>query len=184
VRSDYAVVIACLTVPEDINQFTHEENLVTKKEKTMNTNRKAAKLAVLALVLMATVALLATSSVAQDLKVKREITIAQLAGPWQIAVAGNTGCGVSSLLFTGTLNSSGVATGTLTGSSAGCGSNSTTETFTILSLGSDGTGTAGLSCGSGCGWKFNIKVSPNKQVFNLVDVSDGGSNVLAGTAVK
>jgi hypothetical protein len=150
----------------------------------MNTNQRAAKLTVLAVVLIATVALLATSSTAQDQKVRPKITISQLAGPWQIAVAGNTGCGVSSLLFNGTLNSSGVAVGTLTGSSAGCGSNTTTETFTILSLNATGSGTAGLSCGSGCGWLFNIQVSPNKQMFNLVDVSDGGANVLAGTAVK
>lgn len=115
---------------------------------------------------------------------KPPITIAQLAGTWQIAVAGNTGCGVSSILFKGTLNTSGTGTGTFTGSSAGCGSSSTTETFSIISLDTKGNGTAGLTCGSGCGFIFNIQVAKNKQMFNMVDVVDGGSNVLAGTAVK
>lgn len=86
------------------------------------------------------------------------------------------------LAFTGTMNSSGVATGTLTGSS-GCGPSSNTQTFTITGLAANGSGTAGLTCGPGCGWTFNIQVSPNKQVINLVDVTDP-NNWLAGTAVK
>jgi hypothetical protein len=112
------------------------------------------------------------------------ITVAQLAGPWQIAVSGNTGCGVTSLLYNGKLDSTGKSTGTLTFSSAGCGLTTTTETFNILSLSGNGSGTAGLTCGAGCGWVFTIQVSKTKQVINLVDVSDGGTNVLAGTAVK
>jgi len=42
------------------------------------------------------------------------MTVAQLAGPWQIAAVGNTGCGIMSQLFTGTMNSSGTAVGTFT----------------------------------------------------------------------
>jgi hypothetical protein len=105
-----------------------------------------------------------------------------LAGPWQVAVVGNTGCGISSLLYSGTLNAQGKSSGTLTFNS-GCGLSNTTETFDILSLKSDGSGTAGLTCGSGCGWIFNIQVSPNRQVMNMVDVTDA-NNWLAGSAVK
>ena len=150
----------------------------------MNTKRTSMRKVVLALLLAVTVAAVVPVSAAQNVKVRPAITVAQLAGPWQIAVVGNTGCGVSSLLFTGTLNASGTATGTLTGSSAGCGPGSSTQTFTITSLSSNGSGTAGLTCGSGCGWTFSIQVSPNKQVFNLVDVTDPAGNILAGTAVK
>ncbi|PYX32388.1 MAG: hypothetical protein DMG80_08435 [Acidobacteria bacterium] len=145
----------------------------------MNPRRKSTRFAVLGLLLLATVGSLVGVSAAAP-----PITIAQLAGPWQVAVTGNTGCGVSSLLYNGKLDSIGHSTGTLTGSSAGCGSSTTTETFNILTLNGNGSGTAGLTCGAGCGWVFNIQVSRNKQVINMVDVHDGGSNVLAGTAVK
>lgn len=145
----------------------------------MNTRRKSTRFAVLGLFLLATVASLVGVSAAAP-----PITVAQLAGPWQVAVSGNTGCGVSSLLYTGKLDSTGQSTGTLTGSSAGCGSSTTTQTFNILSLNGNGSGTAGLTCGTGCGWTFNIQVSRNKQVINLVDVVNGGANVLSGTAVK
>jgi hypothetical protein len=111
------------------------------------------------------------------------ITMGQLAGPWQIALVGNTGCGQTALLFSGSLNASGTATGTLTGSS-GCGSSSSPrQTFTITSLNANGSGTANLTCGSGCGWNFDIQVAANGQTFDLVDVANGGANVLAGTAI-
>jgi hypothetical protein len=125
---------------------------------------------------------LATFGSATDVKTKPPITVSQLAGNWQLAVVGNTGCGTSSLLFTGTMNSAGVASGTLTANS-GCGETSNSQTFTILSLKHNGSGTAGLTCGSGCGWTFNLQVSPNRQVINLVDVTDP-NNWLAGTVVK
>ncbi len=70
------------------------------------------------------------------------------------------------------------------GNSFACGPSSNTQTFTTESLNTNGTGTAGLTCGVGCGWTFNIQVGPNKQVFNLVDVVDVAGNNLAGTAVK
>jgi hypothetical protein len=115
-------------------------------------------------------------------KAKSPMTIAGLAGPWQVAVVGNTGCGISSLLFTGTLNAQGKSTGTLTAND-GCGLSISTESFNILSLNTNGSGTAGLTCGSGCGWLFNIQVSPSRLVFNMVDVTDP-NNWLAGSAVK
>lgn len=145
----------------------------------MNTLRKSKLFLVLAL-LVVTVGSLAGVSVAAE---RPAITIAQLSGPWQIALVGNTGCGVTSLQFNGTLNTSGTSTGTLTDSS-GCGLTSSTATFSIITLNTNGSGTAGLTCGTGCGWTFNIQVTINKQMFNLVDVVNSGSNVLAGTAVK
>src|SRR5262249_943883 len=123
------------------------------EERTMkNFNSKR-----LAVLVLAAVALLSTAAIAQEAKQEKPaapppITIAQLAGPWQIAIVGNTGCGVNSMLFNGKLSTTGVATGTLVGSSAGCGSSTTTETFTIISLKPNGSGTAGLTCGAGCGW--------------------------------
>jgi hypothetical protein len=124
--------------------------------------------------------LLAGTAVKQ---VEEAMTIAQLAGPWQISLAGNTGCGASSLDFTGSLNTSGVAAGALTGSSTGCTSSTSPQTLTITSLGMNGSGTANLSCGSGCGWDFEIQVSPDRQRFNLVDTTNF-ANGLAGTAVS
>jgi hypothetical protein len=150
----------------------------------MNTPRKSMRRAMMAAILLVSLASLVTPGAAQEVKARPEITVSQLAGPWQIGIVGNTGCGESSMMFTGTLSASGVATGTLTGNSYACGPSTTTQTFTILSLSSNGSGTAGLTCGSGCGWTFYIQVSPNKQVFNLVDVVDVNGNNLAGTAVK
>jgi hypothetical protein len=170
-----------------------KENKI-EKEKVMNAHtqngnttqyrRQSARFALLAVLLLATVGSLVTLSAAQDVKAKPAITIAQLAGPWQIGIVGNTGCGESSMIFTGTLNTSGVAVGTLTGNSAACGPSTSSQTFTITSLSTNGSGTAGLTCGAGCGWTFYIQVSPNKQVFNLVDVTDVNGNNLGGTAVK
>jgi hypothetical protein len=156
-------------------------NPKNEKGNTMKNHRQPGRLAVLAVLLLVTVGSLVTLSAAQAKM--SPITIAQLAGPWQIALIGTTGCGSSSLLFTGTLNSSGTAVGTLIGSS-GCGLEGTsTQTLTIRSLGANGSGVANLTCGSNCGWDFFIQVSPNKQVFNLVDL-DASNNYLGGTAVK
>lgn len=137
-----------------------------------------------ALLLVTTTTFFPSVSWSQAAKAQPQITIAGLAGPWQLVLVGNTGCGTTSILFTGTLNSSGVATGTLTGSS-GCGVTSTTQTFTINSLNANGSGTANLTCGSGCGWDLTIQVNPARNVMNLVDVSASNpGNYIAGTAVK
>jgi hypothetical protein len=148
----------------------------------MKAHHNSLRGAVAALLLLVAVAALANVSSA-EVKPKAEVTLSQLAGPWVITVVGNTGCGQSSMLFSGTLNSSGTSVGTLIGSS-GCGlEKSSTQTFTIRSLDTNGSGTANLTCGSDCGWDFFIQVSPNTQVFNLVDL-DASDNYLAGTAVK
>ncbi len=105
-----------------------------------------------------------------------------LAGTWQITLGGVTGCGQSTELANITLNSNGSGTGTLQ-THGSCGDSSlTAQTFTISSLKTNGSGTAGLSCGTGCGWAFTIQVSPDRSTFNLVDITDPG-NFLEGTAV-
>jgi hypothetical protein len=151
-------------------------------QSTLKPQPRSVRAAFLAVLVLITISSLATLSAAADAKAKRLITVAQLAGPWQIGIVGNTGCGFSSLLVDVTLNASGTGTASLTGHS-GCGDNTSSQTFKINSLNSNGTGTAGLTCGSGCGWNFIIQVAPNKQVFNLVDVTDP-SQYLAGTAAK
>jgi hypothetical protein len=119
-------------------------------------------------------------------------TLQALAGTWQATLLGNTGCGLQSMLVTFTLNSSGQATDAantghfLNGGDAGCqdGATSSGNTFSITSLNSDGSGTAGLSCGSDCGWTFQIQVSRDGTEFNLVDVDpQNPNNLLQGVAI-
>ena len=83
---------------------------------------KSRRMTVLIMLLMASVGslLLGTAPEAKA----QSITLAKLAGPWQIAFLGNTGCGASSMRFSRTMNASGVATGVLSGSSTGCPSGS------------------------------------------------------------
>lgn len=107
-----------------------------------------------------------------------------LSGPWAISLIGDTGCGPTTLLATGSLDSNGTGTVTLRGHS-GCGNSTSTEKFQILTLNANGSGTAGLTCNNqtGCGWTFTIQVSPERSVFSLVDITDVGNNRLQGTAV-
>ena len=147
----------------------------------MSTNSKSIRIPLLIALLLTRVGALVTVGNAAEVKAPSAITMSQLAGPWEIALAGNTGCGASSMLFAGNLNATGVATGTLVFSSVQCGSSSGVQTFTITSLNSHGSGTANLSCGTNCGWNFNIQVAANEQTFSLVDLNR--TNGLAGTAV-
>ncbi len=58
-------------------------------------------------------------------------------------------------------------------------------TFTIQSLSANGSGTAFLSCGTGCGWNLNIQVAHNGQMFNMVDVTTGNpGNFVEGSAIR
>jgi hypothetical protein len=109
---------------------------------------------------------------------------ADLAGPWAITLIGNTGCGMSTMRATGTLNSAGVGVFTLRGHTTGCSDGVSTEKFTIQTLDSVGSGTAGLTCNNqvGCGWIFKIQVSPDRSMFNLVDLTDP-QNLLEGVAI-
>jgi hypothetical protein len=115
------------------------------------------------------------------------IAVSDLTGSWQATIYGSTGCGIGTTVLSFTLNSSGIASNVNeTYHTTGCGDGgATTNTFTILSLSHDGHGTAGLSCGSGCGWNFDIQVSPDRSTFNLVDVySLNPGNFQAGVAIN
>lgn len=118
------------------------------------------------------------------------IKIRDLAGPWQAAlVYSNTGCGPASGLVNFTLDSNGSThSATLvfhSGFGPGCGDSTSTQTFTIQTLNPDGSGTANLSCGSGCGWEFTIQVDRHRSIFNLVDVDPmNPGNFVAGTAIR
>ena len=118
------------------------------------------------------------------------IKIRDLAGPWQAALLwSNSGCGPASGLVNFTLDATG-STNSATfvghaGAGPGCGDKTTTQTFTIHTLNPNGSGTAGLTCGVGCGWEFNIQVDRHRSIFNLVDVDPmNPGNFVAGTAIR
>jgi|SRR5580704_10317280 hypothetical protein len=79
----------------------------------------------------------------------------------------------------------GIGEATETSHTAGCGdSTSTGNTFTIETLNADGSGTANLTCGTGCGFNYSIQVSPDRSVINLVDASSANpGNFQIGTAI-
>ena len=145
----------------------------------MNYHRKPARL-----VLLAVLALVTVVSVVKLRASIGTVTKADLSGSWQAALVGSSGCGTGSMLVNFTLNASGTGTATITGHSTGCG-NSTTSglPISITALSSNGSGTVGLSCGTGCGFNFHIQVSPDRSTFNMVDTFDPIPNFWAGTAV-
>ena len=113
------------------------------------------------------------------------VSKADLAGNWQVSLlSSGGGCGGGTTQVNFTLNATGVATNaTEVSHSAGCGNTTSTgNTFTINSVNASGAGTAGLSCGSGCGFTFAIQVAPDRGSFNLVDVTDPGQ-FIAGVAI-
>jgi hypothetical protein len=120
-----------------------------------------------------------------DRSVARRLKLADLAGSWAISVGGNTGCGLSTLYVTVDLDAAGFGSARIIGSSTGCPpGDDPAEPFQIISLNPDGSGTAGLSCGPGCGWTFTIQVPQGStNMFTLVDVTDP-NNVLVGTAAR
>ena len=94
-----------------------------------------------------------------------------------------------------TLDSSGTTNSAVlvlhAGAGAGCGDRTLTgQTFTIQSLNADGSGTANLTCGTGCGWEFNIQVSRQRSenrphIFNMVDVDPANpGNFAEGSAIR
>ena len=113
------------------------------------------------------------------------LKVADLAGSWTISLGGNTGCGLSTMYVTVTLDATGYGLARIVGSSTGCATaTNPAEPFQILALNADGSGTAGLSCGPGCGWTFTIQVPRGSyETFTLVDVTDR-NNVLVGTAAR
>lgn len=118
------------------------------------------------------------------------IRIADLAGSWQAALLwSGSGCGPASGVLNFTLDTSGSTnSATLTGhagAAPGCGDQVTTQTFTIQTLNADGSGTAGLTCGVGCGWELTIQVDRSRNLFNMVDVDPANpGNFVEGTAIR
>lgn len=154
----------------------------------MNHLRKPGRLAFLVvLALITIVSVVKLSRAAHD---EEAIKVGDLAGPWQAALLwSNSGCGPASGLVNFTLDATG-STNSATfvghaGAGPGCGDQTTTQTFTIHTLNPNGSGTAGLTCGVGCGWEFNIQVDGQRTIFNLVDVDPANpNNFVAGTAIR
>jgi|SRR5438270_1284973 len=145
----------------------------------MTYNRKFARVA-----LLATLCLVAVFTIVKASRASiGSISKGDLNGPWQITLTGNTGCGLSSILATASLtNGTGPATIQMHGQ---CGDSTTTgQTLTITSLSANGSGTAGLTCGSGCGWTMKVQVSPDRSTMNLADVEPTNpNNFIAGMGV-
>jgi len=126
------------------------------------------------------VALIATLAMAQP-----SAAATSLAGKWQMAISGNTGCGLTSMLVNVTLDASGFGNNAVVKSHGQCGNAVVTgQTFQILSI-TGRTAKANLSCGPGCGWNLDVQIAPGYAVFNLADVDPvNPGNFIAGTAVR
>jgi hypothetical protein len=148
----------------------------------ISQSRKIAlgRLAIGTLIGLVALAMLARSSQATG-----TITMADLSGPWAMTLTGDTGCGITTSYVTFTLNASGSGVATIRSHSSGCGDPTTSGLpFTINSLNANGSGTANLSCGSGCGWDLVIQVSPDRSIFSVVDVSPANpGNYFEGMAI-
>src|ERR1035438_228802 len=128
---------------------------------------------------LAALALMATPSYATG-----NIAKADLTGTWVATLVGNTGCGVASMQVTFTLSSSGTGSASII-THAQCADDTLNgQTFTVISLSPNGSGTAGLTCGPSCGWTFDIHVAPDRSIFNMVVVTTSDPrNYLAGVAI-
>jgi hypothetical protein len=113
------------------------------------------------------------------------ISKSDLAGPWQMTLTGNTGCGLTSMLVNVSLNNLGTGTNAVIKMHGQCGDSVLSgETFTVLTMAANGSGTANLSCGANCGWNLSIQVSPDRSTFNIVDVDPvNPNNFIGGMAV-
>jgi hypothetical protein len=114
--------------------------------------------------------------------------VSQLEGDWVATLGGSTGCGVTSMLVRFHLDASGSGAGTATVwmHSTGCkDSHMQGQDFGIVRMTGKGEGTAGLSCGTDCGWKLRFQVNRENDVMVLGDVTAlNGPNTPTGTAVK
>jgi hypothetical protein len=144
---------------------------------------KLARFAISAMLCLVTV----SAATAQTPGSVDAIAVSKLNGSWQATLSGSGGCALGTFLITFTLaNGSGPATliSHSQGTNPGCGNVTVTgQTFAILSLDSNGSGTASVGCGSGCGFNLSIQVMQDGLIFNMVDVTDGG-NFWEGTAIK
>ena len=146
---------------------------------------------VLCLVTTGFLTTLPTPIAAKDLSDDEAHDIRKLAGPWQATLIwSGSGCGPMSGLVNFILDSAGTTNSavlvTHAGFAPGCGDRTLTgQTFTIQSLNPDGSGTAGLTCGTGCGWVFRIQVARDDEIFNMVDVEPTNpGNFVEGSAIR
>src|ERR1700726_128806 len=110
----------------------------------MKKDSLAAQCSLFIVLSLVTIISLGSTSSATGNIVKSDLT-----GTWLIAMRGTTGCGFVAMQANVTINSSGVGTGTLQ-THGDCGDSSLNgQTFTINKLAANGSGTAGLSCGTG-----------------------------------
>jgi len=159
-------------------------NIARTKEQEMNHHRRRiapGRLAILAALCLVTIASLVKLSRASIGTINK----ADLSGPWAMTLTGDTGCGMGTSYVTFTLNAAGSGSATIKSHTSGCGDSTRGGLpFTINTLNSNGSGTAGLSCGTGCGWGLDIQVSPDRSMFSVVDVSpDNPGNYLEGVAI-
>ena len=139
--------------------------------------RQPARLALLAVLILACIDL-----IVKTVKATGTISKSDLSGPWAATLTGDTGCGIATSHVTFTLSTTGSAVATVTSHTSGCGNISNAQTFTIASLNPTGSGTATLTCGTGCDFHFDIQVTPDRATFSVVDVTDPGS-FLEGVAI-
>jgi hypothetical protein len=152
----------------------------------MNSYRRPARLAFLAVLLLVTLVSLVTLRAATYGEDERpQISLSTLKGPWALSLVGFTGCGQGSIYATFSLDASGSGTATVQFHGQ-CGDATTANLpFSIQSVNPDGSGRANLSCGPACGWNLIIQVAKNGQAFSAVDVDPvNPGNFLAGTAVR
>jgi hypothetical protein len=168
-------------------------NPATQNAKSLNYHARPTRLALAlaaVLTMLSAVVLVSVRPPRAAAQSSPRVTFASVQGPWALALVGNTGCGITSMYVSFNLNASGVDNNaTLQFHSTGCADSTTTQTFVIQTLNPDGSGTANLSCGPGCGWDLNIQVMlPHpgvSQAFTAADVApENPDNVLAGTAVR
>jgi hypothetical protein len=113
------------------------------------------------------------------------IAVADLKGDWQVSLMGHQApdCTVSAAGAL-TLNTAGVGTLSATLHSD-CFDGPVVNSFAISTLSADGGGTAHLDCGGGCELDFNIQVSPDRSMFNLVTIAPGNAgDMAAGVAIR
>jgi hypothetical protein len=153
--------------------------------KTIGKNTHNSKSTLLLAVALMTVAAVAAPLVtAAGKNAPPPVTVAQMAGSWKAAINTNADCGAGVHVLVFTLNDKGSASDvadTFNTTSCGQGENKD-QTLTITSLSADGSGTATYS-NAGLPLTLTLQVSPNKDVFNLGDITDAGQ-YWAGTAVK
>jgi hypothetical protein len=164
--------------------MSHHRNIV----KSVNGLRQSARFVFLAALLLGTIVSVPELGMGADqsAQIEPQVALAALKGAWSATIVGQTGCGISAMYVTFTLNAAGHGNGTAALTTHGQCEDATTTglNFNIVSLHANGSGKATLTCGAGCGWTLNIQVAKSGQIFNLVDIdTENPNNFIAGTAI-